>query len=47
MGSDEKLSKEVSYALRHHPEEYGLVLDAEGWVALDMLVDALRAHGGW
>ncbi len=47
MGSDEKLSKEISYALRHHPEEYGLVLDVEGWVALDMLVDALRAHGDW
>jgi putative RNA 2'-phosphotransferase len=27
-----KLSKAVSQALRHAPEEYGLSLDEEGWV---------------
>ena len=28
----EKLSKEVSYALRHAPWEYELEMDEEGWV---------------
>jgi len=27
-----RLSKTISHALRHKPEEYGLILDAEGWV---------------
>ena len=26
-----RLSKSISHALRHHPEEYSLTLDAEGW----------------
>lgn len=29
-----KLSKELSYALRHAPWEYELELDANGWVGL-------------
>lgn len=37
-----RLSKTISHALRHKPEEYGLVLDAEGWVAVDDLLAALR-----
>jgi len=37
-----KLSKEISYALRHRPEEYGLSLDAEGWVRTDALLAALN-----
>lgn len=40
-----KLSKEVSYALRHAPEEYGLVLDGEGFVPIKELLDALNAKG--
>ena len=27
-----ELSKEISYALRHAPQEYGLTLDEQGWV---------------
>ena len=36
------LSKEVSYALRHAPHEYGLCLDEYGWVEVHDLVSALR-----
>ncbi|WP_196776849.1 RNA 2'-phosphotransferase [Haloechinothrix halophila] len=42
----EKLSKVVSYALRHAPWLYELELDAEGWAPVDQLLDALRAKGG-
>lgn len=41
-----RLSKTMSHALRHAPGEYGLELDAEGWVALDDFVAALRGRGG-
>ncbi len=37
-----RLSKTIAHALRHKPEEYGLVLDVEGWVALDDLLAALH-----
>lgn len=40
-----KLSKEVSYALRHAPQEYGLTLDEEGFVAVDDLLDAINVRG--
>lgn len=40
------LSRTMSHALRHAPTDYGLVLDDQGWVALDDLVAALR-RGGW
>jgi putative RNA 2'-phosphotransferase len=36
------LSKKVSYALRHAPQEYGLTLDAQGWVPIEDLIDALK-----
>jgi|SRR6185312_9052001 len=36
-----KLSKKMSYALRHHPEEFGLTLGLEGNVPLDRLAEAL------
>ena len=35
-------SKEISYALRHKPEEYGLVLDVSGRVLLTDLIDAIN-----
>lgn len=41
-----RLSKTISHALRHKPEEYGLVLDAEGWVAVEDLLTALRGRFG-
>lgn len=37
-----RLSKSIAHALRHAPEQYGLELDAEGWVAVDDLLAALR-----
>nr|BBH90583.1 putative RNA 2'-phosphotransferase [Thermosporothrix sp. COM3] len=37
-----RLSKTISYALRHHPDEFGLQLDVQGWVSLDALLAALR-----
>ncbi|MGI6231219.1 MAG: RNA 2'-phosphotransferase [Tractidigestivibacter sp.] len=39
------LSKEVSYALRHAPEKYGLVLDEQGFVPIDQLLSALNKEG--
>lgn len=37
-----RLSKTISHALRHKPEEYGLRLDPEGWVSVEALLNALR-----
>lgn len=43
-----RLSKTISHALRHKPEDYGLVLDAEGWVPVEELLTALRKRrGSW
>lgn len=41
-----RLSKTISHALRHRPEDYGLTLDAEGWVKVDDLLAALRRRLG-
>jgi putative RNA 2'-phosphotransferase len=41
-----RLSKTISHALRHKPGDYGLVLDTEGWVAVDDLLAALRRRLG-
>lgn len=38
------ISKEISYALRHHPEEFGLVPDNQGFVPVDELLAALNAR---
>lgn len=37
-----KLSKEVSYALRHNPKQYGLEIDDEGYVEIDKLLVAIN-----
>ena len=42
-----KLSKYMSYLLRHHPEKVGLSLDKEGFVALDDLVKAISSNPQW
>lgn len=42
-----KLSKEVSYALRHAPWEYDLQLDEEGWVDINRLLFSLHECKGW
>jgi putative RNA 2'-phosphotransferase len=38
-------SKLLSLILRHRPREFGVVLDAEGWTAVDALLAALAARG--
>ena len=47
MNRLEKLSKEVSYALRHAPWEYELEMDEEGWVPVAQLLDALHRAKKW
>ncbi|MER7831866.1 RNA 2'-phosphotransferase [Streptomyces sp. NPDC095602] len=39
-----KVSKYLSRHLRHQPERIGLVLDPQGWVAVDDLLRALARH---
>jgi putative RNA 2'-phosphotransferase len=36
------LSRLISHALRHEPEAYGIRLDANGWIAVPDLIEALR-----
>jgi putative RNA 2'-phosphotransferase len=40
--TDEQLSKEISYTLRHNPKAYNLTLDESGWVAMEDLLSALN-----
>lgn len=43
-----QLSKTISHALRHAPEQYGLTLDKEGWVAVpDLLIALHRWRKQW
>jgi len=42
-----KLSKMMSYILRHRPDEFGLVLDEEGFVSLKELHRAIVEEEGW
>lgn len=39
-----KLSRILSYALRHNPWKYKIKLDEEGWTSVDNLLAALRLH---
>jgi len=41
---NQQLSKALSYVLRHKPEEFGLQLDAQGWVTVAELLHALHAQ---
>lgn len=41
----DKTSKFLSYILRHKPEDIGITLDSEGWVALDLLITQANEHG--
>ncbi|HZG16471.1 MAG TPA: RNA 2'-phosphotransferase [Candidatus Bathyarchaeia archaeon] len=43
----QKLSKEVSYALRHSPHEYELELDEHGWVSVTQMLQALNEASCW
>ncbi len=42
-----RLSKEISYALRHAPWEYELEMDEEGWVPVEQLLDVLHRNKKW
>ncbi|MFD1885217.1 RNA 2'-phosphotransferase [Paenibacillus wenxiniae] len=43
---EKQLSKQMSFVLRHRPEDYGIVLDPEdGSCLLQQLVEALTTHG--
>lgn len=42
--STNNLSKLVSYALRHRPEEFNLTPDSQGWVDLDDLVRGIKNY---
>ena len=39
-----RLSKPMSLVLRHEPERFGVVLDAEGFASLAELLEAVRAR---
>lgn len=40
-----RLSKFLSSVLRHRPDEIGIELDAQGWVAIDALLKGAAASG--
>lgn len=40
-----KISKYLSFILRHHPETIGLELDAERWANVEDLVQKANASG--
>jgi len=40
-----RVSKRLSFVLRHHPDSIGISLGAAGWVDVDSLLAALAAHG--
>ena len=40
-----KVSRFLSYVLRHNPGEIGLTLDEAGWVEVDALLAACARHG--
>jgi putative RNA 2'-phosphotransferase len=39
-----RISKTMSYILRHNPEEFGIVLDPEGYTEISDLVNALHTR---
>jgi putative RNA 2'-phosphotransferase len=39
-----RLSKLLSYILRHKPEEYGILLDENGYTNVDELLNKLNAY---
>lgn len=44
MTSMRRMSRFLSYVLRHRPDRIGLTLDSHGWVMVDDLLAALAAH---
>ncbi len=47
VGRDDvvRVSKRLSFVLRHRPDSVGLTLDEAGWADVDALLGALAAHG--
>lgn len=43
--SYKRISKFLSFVLRHEPETIGLTLDEAGWAFVDELITQLSAHG--
>lgn len=43
----EDLAKVLTFILCHRPDEFGLVLDPEGFVPIKQLLQALAAEPGW
>lgn len=41
----EKISKFLSFVLRHQPEAIGLTLDTEGWAEVAVLIECASRHG--
>lgn len=42
METLQQLSKKMSFALRHRPEQYGLALDEEGWTELEAFASKME-----
>jgi len=42
-----KLGKLMDYVLMYRPDEFGLVLDKEGYISIKELLQALREENGW
>lgn len=40
-----RISKFMSYVLRHHPDKIGIELDEGGWIDVDQLLEAFANHG--
>lgn len=40
-----KVSKFLSFVLRHQPDAAGIALDANGWVPVDQLIDGAKKNG--
>ena len=40
-----KISKLLSFVLRHQPEAIGITLDENGWTAVDMLIEKVNSTG--
>ena len=43
----QKLSRNISYILRHNPQKYNLTLDKEGWADINDLLEKLNASSEW
>jgi putative RNA 2'-phosphotransferase len=44
-GERTRLSKFLSFVLRHEPHAIGIELDGAGWASVDTLLEASRSHG--